>query len=72
MKEKILTLIEEALSMEKGSLSAEAMIEDIEEWDSLKFLMIISDLEDQLGVVIPIEEAIEIKSVADILRYGGE
>lgn len=72
MQEKILALIEESLEMEAGSLKADAMIEDIPEWDSLKFLMIISDLEDTLGVTIPIDEAVEIKSVADILKYAGE
>lgn len=72
MQEKILALIEESLEMEQGSLKPDAMIEDIPEWDSLKFLMIISDLEDTLGVVIPIDEAVDIKSVADILKYAGE
>ena len=43
--------------------------QDIPEWDSLKFLMIIADLEDELGVVVPIEKADEIETVEDILSF---
>lgn len=72
MKEKMIALIEEALEMTSGSLKEDAKLEDIPEWDSLKFLMIISDIEEQLGITIPIDEAVDITNVADLLKYAGE
>ncbi len=69
MTEKILALIEEVLKVPNGTITVDTMAEDIEEWDSLAHVMLIGELEEKLGISIPLDEAIEIKGVKDVLAF---
>jgi len=69
MKEKIIKIITETLNLSNGTITETTEISDIENWDSMMQLMILSELQEQLGLDISIEDAIEIKSVADFLKY---
>ncbi len=40
-----------------------------EQWDSLRHLQIVSGLEEEFGIDIPIEKVAEIVSISDILQY---
>ncbi len=71
MKEKIIALIEEVLKAPKGTVSEDTMIADVEQWDSLAHVMIIGELEEKLGVSIPLEEAVEITSMKELLEKAG-
>ena len=68
MKEKIIKLIEEVPA---GTITEDTMIEDVEQWDSLAHVMIIGQLEEELGVSIPLEEAIELKGMRELLEKAG-
>lgn len=68
MKEKIIDLITEILRVPEGTVTENTRMEDLEEWDSLAQVLIIGELESQLGIVIPLEEAVEMTGVADILE----
>lgn len=46
-------------------------MEDLEEWDSLAHVMLIGELESRLGVIIPLDEAVEITSVKELFRKAG-
>ena len=67
MECKVLRLIEEILQVPEGAVTPETKIADVEEWDSLAHVMIIGALEEQLGVEIPLDEAVEITCVQEIL-----
>ena len=71
MKEKIISLIEELLKVPAGTITQDTRIEDVEQWDSLAHVMIIGELEGRLGVSIPLEEAIELTSVRELLEKAG-
>ncbi len=71
MKEKILALIEEILQVPAGTIAEDTKLEDVEQWDSLAHVMIIGALEEQLGIVIALEDAIEISSVQELLEKAG-
>ena len=71
MKEKIIELIEELLNVEEGTITEETMISDVEQWDSLAHVMIIGELESRLGIEIPLDEAVEIISVGELLEKAG-
>jgi acyl carrier protein len=71
MREKIIALIESQLNLPGGSISGNERIEDIDGWDSLAHVLIIGELESQLGVVIPLDEAIEIETVEDLFKKAG-
>lgn len=71
MREKIIALVENQLGLEAGSIKETDLIEDIRGWDSLAHVLIIGELESQLGISIPLEEAIEIVTVGDLLAKAG-
>ena len=71
MKEQIIELIEELLRVEAGTITEDTRIEDVEQWDSLAHVMIIGELESRLGIEIPLDEAVEIISVGELLEKAG-
>lgn len=68
MKEKVIALIEEILGVPAGTITEDTRMEDVEEWDSLAHVTMIGELEERFGISIPLEEAIEITSVREILE----
>lgn len=68
MKEKVIALIEEILNVPAGTVTEDTRSEDVEEWDSLAHVAIIGELEERLGISIPLDEAIELTSVRQILE----
>lgn len=71
MKEKIILLIEDILKVPAGTITEDTVIDEVEQWDSLAHVMIIGELEEQLKISIPLEEAIEIGSVKELLEKAG-
>ena len=71
MKEKIITLMEEIFQVPAGTVTEETKASDLEQWDSLAHVMLIGELESQLGISIPLDEAVEITSVAEIFEKAG-
>lgn len=71
MKEKIILLIEDILKVPSGTITEDTIIEDVEQWDSLAHVMIIGELEEQLKITIPLDEAIEISSMKELLEKAG-
>ena len=71
MKEKILVLMEEVLNVPVGTVTEYTTMDDLEEWDSLAHVMLIGELEERLGVEIPLDEAVEITCVKEILEKAG-
>lgn len=71
MKKRILELIEEVLNVPVGTVTEYTTMDDLEEWDSLAHVMLIGELEERLGVEIPLDEAVEITCVKEILEKAG-
>lgn len=71
MKEKIIALIEEILDVPAGTVTEDTRSDEIVEWDSLAHVAIIGGLEERLGISIPVDEAMEIESVREILEKCG-
>lgn len=67
MKEKVIALLEEILNVPAGTVTEDTRSEDLEEWDSLAHVTIIGELEERLGISIPLDEAIGLTSVREIL-----
>ena len=67
MKEKIIALITEILQVTDGTVSESTLIDDLEEWGSMEQVMIVGERESQLGIVISLDEAMEMTGVPDIL-----
>lgn len=71
MKEKIIALMEDIFQVPAGTVTEETKASDLEQWDSLAHVMMIGELESQLGISIPLDEAVEITSVAEIFEKAG-
>lgn len=71
MKEKIIELMETILNVPKGTITESTKMKDVEQWDSLAHVMLIGELENQLGIVIPMDEIIEIDSVEKLMEKAG-
>lgn len=71
IEDQIISLITEILQVPVGTITADTRMEDVEQWDSLAHVMLIGELEDRLNLSIPLEEAVEITSVREILEKAG-
>ena len=69
-KEK-LRLLEEVMDTEEGTLSAEMVLNDIEEYDSLSKLSLIVMMEDQFGIKLSSNDVKSFHTVGDILTLMG-
>lgn len=70
-QEEIIALIEGLLKVPAGTITVDTQIADVEEWDSLAHVMLIGELETQLNVSIPLDDAIELTSVKELLEKAG-
>ncbi|MCM1090148.1 MAG: acyl carrier protein [Butyrivibrio sp.] len=71
LQHKIIALVEEYLKLPAGSITPDTQIADVDEWDSLAHVMIIGELEQRLGVTIPLDDAIELSSMGELLEKAG-
>lgn len=65
--EQKIKLLEEILDLEEGSLNAETVLKDLEEWDSVAFLSFIAMMDDEFGKNIKGSVVREQKTVADLM-----
>ena len=66
--EKVKSLLAEQLNIKAETIKAESKIVDDLGADSLDVVELLMTLEDEFGVAISDEEAVKIKTVADILN----
>ena len=71
LQDKITALVEETLGVDAGTITVDTLIEDVPEWDSIMHVTIIGELEERLSVKIPLEDAIELKSMRELLEKAG-
>ncbi len=67
MGEKLLEIAKEILEIENITLETDRA--GCEEWDSAAHLVLLSEIEEQFGVEIPIEEVGYIKCLHDFLKF---
>ena len=66
-QEKI-SLIEETLELDEGTLNADTVLADVEEYDSMAKLSLIVMMDDEFGVKLTGEMIKGFETVADILK----
>ncbi|MCT4349493.1 MULTISPECIES: acyl carrier protein [Vibrio] len=66
-KESVKELIAKVLNVSVDVIDDELAVGDIPEWDSLAHMRIIAALESDLGVVLDIEQTLDIEDVEDIV-----
>lgn len=68
MTEKIIQIVAEILNMDTAALNENTKIEEVEKWDSLAHVMIIEAIENKLGKSIPIDKAMDITSMKELIE----
>ena len=69
MGERLIAIVAAALRVPTSKLTLDTGPEDVEAWDSLAQINIVSEIEAEFGVSIPIEQVPEIKHIRDFLPY---
>jgi acyl carrier protein len=69
MVEKLIETIARALRVPPSTLTPETGPGDLQAWDSLAQINVVSEIEAEFGVSIPFEQVAEIQHVRDFLPY---
>ncbi len=65
-KEEKLAMLEEVMDLDEGDLEEDALLEDIDEWDSLSVLTLISEMKKRFDISLSTLQIREFKTVLDI------
>jgi acyl carrier protein len=68
MEQKLKKVLGDVLGMKVADIDESLMMENSDEWDSLKHIELISEIEEVFGVNLEIEEMIAMTSYSDILH----
>lgn len=66
-----LSLLEDMLEMDEGTLKPETELEALEEWDSMAKLSLIVLIDDECGKTLTSEDIKGFKTIQDILDFMG-
>ena len=66
-----LALLEDMFELEEGDLSADTVLDDLDEWDSMSKLSLIVLMNDEFGKKLSGDEIKNFNTVGDILAYMG-
>ncbi|MCH5252254.1 MAG: acyl carrier protein [Lachnospiraceae bacterium] len=67
--EEKMEMLEEIMDLEEGTLKKDAVLADIEEWDSMSKLSLMAEVKKRLGNKLEPGELMKFKTVQDILDY---
>ena len=69
MLSNIIKMFEEILERDTGTINAHDEFREYEEWDSLAYLSVIAKIDDNYGLVIPIEDFRSCRTVQALADY---
>ena len=69
MGDRLIAIVAAVLRVPASQLTLETGPADVEAWDSLAQINLVSEIEAEFGVSIPIEHIPEIRHIRDFLRY---
>ena len=68
VKDKVLSIIADCLEKDISNLSLDSGMDDIEEWDSMRNVMILSKLEENFDVMIPEDDIFDLVTIGAIVE----
>ena len=72
LKNKIYDIINKALLIEKDKITDSLSMNDVEEWDSMAHLIIVSEIEQTFEIILEDDDIPEMTSVATIISTLGK
>jgi acyl carrier protein len=67
--DRLIAIVAGALRVPSSMLTLDTGPDDLQEWDSLAQINVVSEIEAEFGVSIPIEQVAEIRHIRDFLSY---
>lgn len=68
IKQKVIAIIAETLNVEDAVITMDMAAGDIEQWDSMGNVAILTAIENKLDVDFPMEELFELNTVENIVN----
>ena len=65
MSEKLYQIISRVFNVDKNRINDETSPENLEEWDSFNFYVLLDELENEFNIQFNLDETLEIKKVGD-------
>jgi acyl carrier protein len=69
MEQKLISIVAAALRVPTSTLTLETGPGDLQAWDSLAQINIVSEIEAEFGISIPIEQVAEMRHIRDFFRH---
>ena len=68
MSEKLHQIISRVFNVDKNRISDETSSENLEEWDSFNFYVLLDELENEFNIKFDLDETLEIKKIGDFKK----
>lgn len=68
IKEKVLEIVAAVLEKNVSDLTLDTDMADVEEWDSMRNVMILSRLEEEFDIIIPEDDIFDLVTVGAIVE----
>lgn len=68
IKEKVFEIIAECLEKNVSDLTLDTDMDDVEEWDSMRNVMILARLEDEFDIIIPEDDIFDLVTIGAIVE----
>lgn len=68
IKDRVIATIAKTLNVKAETITMDMAAGDIEQWDSMGNVAILSAIEDEFGVDFPMDELFELNTVANIVN----
>jgi acyl carrier protein len=70
IEQSLIEIVSKICRCDKSEITVDKTRDEIRNWDSFAHINIIMLSEAELGIIVPIEEIANIKSIKDIVRYA--
>ncbi len=67
VQDRVIQIVSESLKISPDNLDMESMFGDIPEWDSLKHVTMITQIENSFDLVFDVDQITEIECIEDII-----
>ena len=74
MSKKLYDIVSKVFNVNLNSINDDSSPENLEEWDSFNFYVLLDEIENEFDVKFDLDETLEIKKIGDIkklfVKYG--
>ncbi|MCD7819286.1 MAG: acyl carrier protein [Lachnospiraceae bacterium] len=68
VRETMISILAETMGVDVSTLHEDTVLQEIPDFDSLQFIMLISELDEKYQIEIPLDKALEVKTVGDLIN----